>query len=73
MRIVYKTNKDSKVMTMISLDLPRGIIGEKLTIESMENNKSFLKELFTRDGTKADKEYYEKYDKYDPNNKKDYE
>ena len=58
-------------MTMISPDMPRSIVGEKPTPESMENSKSFLKELFRRDGTKEDEEYYEKYDKYDPNSKKD--
>ena len=58
-------------MTMISPDMPKSIIGEKPTAESMENCKSFTKELFRRNGTKEDEEYYEKYGKYDPNNGKD--
>ena len=33
-------------MTLISPDMPKSIIGEKPTAESMENSKDFIKELF---------------------------
>ena len=46
-------------------DLPQDVTGSPVTEESRKNSGNFFKEMFRRDGTAEDEEYYEKYGKYD--------
>ena len=46
-------------------DLPQDVTGSAPTEESMKNSGSFFKEMFKKNGSVEDEEYYEKYGKYD--------
>lgn len=45
--------------------MPQDVTGSPVTEESRKNSGNFFKEMFRKDGTSEDEEYYEKYGKYD--------
>ena len=61
----------TKGLVGVGGDLPQDVTGSPVTEESRKNSGNFFKEMFRKDGTSEDEEYYEKYGKYDPNSKED--
>ena len=55
----------TKGLVGVGGDLPQDVTGSPVTEESRKNSGNFFKEMFRKDGTSEDEEYYEKYGKYD--------